>query len=774
VGTLPALVGFKVPDFNLGDTFTQMARLSAYEQSRRTSELEQEEKRGKLDRDRLWRSTIAGAFPTADPRAPAGLNAMPPQAQAQPQTQAPPVTGGLAGPQPISQGPSMAGPQGMASQVPTNQWMDINPQTGEWSTPGGMSAPPTSPMAPGGLTRPQSGMPSAITAMAQPEAPGQPSLQGGGLTLAQPQSAATGQAGASTGTLGSPQPSRPLEAMVPGLMPMPDMRAVQAAFAIDPEKTSTWYSSYLTQRGKQLEEVKHNNELVHQVTGAMLDNPGYYKEGLAYLREQGVPVPKNMPQEYNPALVKFHYDTSGKRLDPLQDAQRQTYLAEAALKRDKLQTEELTRQGIRGFLAGEGGQAGTGTTGGGVEPSGTAGNLGQRHNNPYNVKRGAATEHWIEQGLAEPGDKATDGGQFLRFKDPKIGAQAGRELLLGAGYRDLTVEDAMRKWSGKGYGADVAKDIPGDTKIRDLTPAQRETLMAGMREREGWNAGRQEGTATSGRVADLRQQIAAKQQRARQASVTPGLENAATQLRSEITDLQQELARLEEPGRELAKQTALQPGELAKQRAGAEVTLEAKMNEPIGAENAIKMNLPPQTKWKDVPKDVKVLDRPGEGVAKELGTFKASHEGITRVIGMLDQPGAKSIIGTLLSSEDNAAFRRAAGEWISSVTPAERKFAAALVAEIAGIRNTISGQAVSKDEAEFLKPMLPSVADPDIATVRAKLEVLQEWIARKHEGARGQLEEMGFRTPKALVTGSASAAAPPTSNVDKFRAIRPQ
>lgn len=208
--------------------------------------------------------------------------------------------------------------------------------------------------------------------------------------------------------------------------------------------------------------------------------------------------------------------------------------------------------------------------------------------------------------------------------------------------------------------------------------------------------------------------------------------------------------RLTETPRAVQKATALHPLELAKQRAGAEVTLEAKMNEPIGTENAIKMNLPAETRWKDVPTGTRVLDRPGEGVTTKLGDFKASYEGITRVIGMLDNPKAVSIVGTLLSSEDNAAFRRLAGEWISSVTPAERKFAAALVAEIAGIRNTISGQAVSAQEAEFLKPMLPSVADPDVATIRAKLEVLQEWIARKHEGARTQMDELGFRTPKAL------------------------
>jgi soluble lytic murein transglycosylase-like protein len=791
MATLPALVPFQVPQFNLGETFTQMARLSAYDQARRASELEQEEKRTKRESDRLWRSTIAEAFPTADPRAPAGLTAAQPQAQPQMPAQALP-TGGLAGPQAISQGPSTMGPPGMASQVPFNQPMDVNPQTGEWSTPGGLSAPPVSPMASGGLTQPPPAMPPQGAAM---PAPGQPPLQGGGLTVAQPgQSVSTGPGGASTGTLGGPQPQRPLEALVPGLMPMPDMRAVQRAFAIDPERTSQWYGAYLTQRKGQLEEVTRNNELIHQVTGAMLENPAYYKQGLEYLRDQGVPVPKNMPQEYNPALVKMHFDMSGKRLDPLQQAQRENQLAQAAHHEQQARTEASTRGAVERFRASEGGQPGAdagGTRTGAAQPSGSAApptpgpqaspadqarwqsllqladetadkegvpralvravikqesnwdinavGDGGKAKGWFQLHEGAAKDAGIDPAKRHDPELNVQGGiRYLKLKLQQAGGDVDKALKLYNGGGDPNYVQNVRRW--------LKEEAPAGGAGGTTTPAAASAVPA----------------ATSARIAELRQQIAAKERRATEAAnIGTPLAGAATQLRSEINDLQAELVRLEEPQRALEKQTVLQPGELAKQRAAAEVTLEAKMNEPIGAENAVKMNLPPQTKWKDVPQDVKVLDRPSEGAGTRLGAFKASHEGITRVIGMLDQPGAKSIVGTLLSSEDNAAFRRAAGQWISSVTPAERKFAAALVAEIAGIRNTISGQAVSAQEAEFLKPMLPSVADPDVGTVRAKLEVLQEWIARKHEGERGQMEEMGFRTPKPLVTGGASAAGTP-------------
>jgi Transglycosylase SLT domain len=609
VATLPALVPFQVPNFNLGDTFTQMARLSAYEQSRRTSALEEEEKRGKLDRDRLWRSTIAGAFPTTDPRAPAGLNALPPQVQAQPQmpAQALPVTGGLAGPQQISQGPSTMGPTGMASQVPVNQPMDVNPQTGEWSTPGGLSAPPTSPMAPGGLTQPPPAMPSAITALAQPAAPGQPPLQGGGLTLAQPQSSPTGQPGASTGTLGGPQPSRPLEAMVPGLMPMPDMRAVQQAFAIDPEKTSTWYSAYLTQRGKQLEEVTRNNELVHQVTGAMLDNPAYYKEGLELLRSQGVPVPKNMPAEYNPALVKFHYDTSGKRLDPLQEAQRQTYLADAAFKKQQGLTEEANRAAVIRFREGQGGPPGAGGGAGG----GTTAAGGQTTTAPAEVE--TALQDAIKQfPKVRPEIARAIIAQESNF-DQKAVSSAGAQgymQLMPATQREMGVKDPFDTrqniLGGVGYfdklltryGGDEQKALaaynagPGrvDAAKGDLKALPKETqdYVPKVLQRAGAGGGGATTPAASGRMAELRQQIAAKQQRANEASTITPLAGAATQLRSEITDLRQELTRLEDQAIAERHRTEPSQARIAEQEAGrALAPIERTMAESISTNKSI-------------------------------------------------------------------------------------------------------------------------------------------------------------------------------------------
>jgi hypothetical protein len=229
------------------------------------------------------------------------------------------------------------------------------------------------------------------------------------------------------------------------------------------------------------------------------------------------------------------------------------------------------------------------------------------------------------------------------------------------------------------------------------------------------------------------------------------------ELQQERTRLLQERDKLLETPRAVERQRQEQPLKLEQQRAGAEVALEAKANEPIGTDNALKMNLPPSTKWKDVPKDVRVLDNPSPGERQKFSDYKASHEGMGRVLTMLDQPGAQKIVGTLFS-EPEASFNRRVGEWLSTVTPEQRKFVASLAAEISEIRHQLSGAAVSPQEFAALKPMFPDPGDPDVATVRAKLEALREWLVRKHDAYRDQLDQVNIRTPKAL---ERSASPPP-------------
>jgi len=102
-------------------------------------------------------------------------------------------------------------------------------------------------------------------------------------------------------------------------------------------------------------------------------------------------------------------------------------------------------------------------------------------NNPFGIKQGPATEHWIAEGKAKPGVEATDGGRFLEFNDENTALQAYGELLYGPTYSNLTVDDAMKKWSGAVTGSQQEST---DTKpfvalsadqYQKLSPAERST-----------------------------------------------------------------------------------------------------------------------------------------------------------------------------------------------------------------------------------------------------------------------------------------------------------
>lgn len=106
------------------------------------------------------------------------------------------------------------------------------------------------------------------------------------------------------------------------------------------------------------------------------------------------------------------------------------------------------------------------------------------NNNPLNIKHGGATSQYIDKYGASIGSTATDGGSFLRFKDSESGLQAGRDLLINSNvYKDLTVNDAMKKWSNSGYGGEIAPSLSGK-KISELTPLEQDTLVHTMAGRE--------------------------------------------------------------------------------------------------------------------------------------------------------------------------------------------------------------------------------------------------------------------------------------------------
>ena len=106
----------------------------------------------------------------------------------------------------------------------------------------------------------------------------------------------------------------------------------------------------------------------------------------------------------------------------------------------------------------------------------------ERSNNPFGIKVGSATQHWIDEGKAVLGSKASDGGQFLIFKDEATANVAHDELLYNnPAYSGLTVDAAMKKWSG--YGPATT-----DTTLNpDGTPASTDSSSTKTYEQTIWD-----------------------------------------------------------------------------------------------------------------------------------------------------------------------------------------------------------------------------------------------------------------------------------------------
>lgn len=89
--------------------------------------------------------------------------------------------------------------------------------------------------------------------------------------------------------------------------------------------------------------------------------------------------------------------------------------------------------------------------------------MAQRHNNPGNIKWGEfARKHG-----AVKGEPATDGGYFAKFPDVQTGLKAMKGLLQTKNYKNLTVEQAVKRWTNQaGYSVDF-NNIKGK-KISEL------------------------------------------------------------------------------------------------------------------------------------------------------------------------------------------------------------------------------------------------------------------------------------------------------------------
>jgi hypothetical protein len=259
------------------------------------------------------------------------------------------------------------------------------------------------------------------------------------------------------------------------------------------------------------------------------------------------------------------------------------------------------------------------------------------------------------------------------------------------------------------------------------------------------------------------------------AEATAALALGRQVLSDKVTERNTLRNQLGETQRAVEKEQALQPLKLEQARieadAAAARTLAAKGEERIGVEAGRKMNLPPTTRWKDVPEGVKIYEDPSSTERKVFADLRGSAAGVDTLLTKLDNPEVQKIIGTWFS-EPEATFARKVGDYLSTVTPAQRKFLATLAREISDIRHQLAGASQTATELKGLEPFLPAPGDVDVATIRAKLEALKEGILRSHDSYRDQLDQVGIRTPKPLSrpepksssstgnTGTGSSAAP--------------
>ncbi len=113
-------------------------------------------------------------------------------------------------------------------------------------------------------------------------------------------------------------------------------------------------------------------------------------------------------------------------------------------------------------------------------------NRAQKNNNPLNIKSSAFTAS-LPGVKGSDGKPALDGGNFLVFNSPEAGFNAAKTLITSSGYKNLSVDQAMKRWSNNGYGGEIAPALK-DKTINELSPTELESLLNSMAHREGFYA----------------------------------------------------------------------------------------------------------------------------------------------------------------------------------------------------------------------------------------------------------------------------------------------
>ncbi len=116
--------------------------------------------------------------------------------------------------------------------------------------------------------------------------------------------------------------------------------------------------------------------------------------------------------------------------------------------------------------------------------------VASRNRNPLNIKYGALTRKYVEQGLASISRIIPrDGGRFLKFQSATGGFRAAVDLLTSPLYTSLGLDDALKRWSNNGYGAEiVGKRIDASASAATLEQEHLTHLLRSMAAAEGYRS----------------------------------------------------------------------------------------------------------------------------------------------------------------------------------------------------------------------------------------------------------------------------------------------
>jgi hypothetical protein len=117
------------------------------------------------------------------------------------------------------------------------------------------------------------------------------------------------------------------------------------------------------------------------------------------------------------------------------------------------------------------------------DPNQPARSLAEAHNQ-YGIK---FTPRIEARGATDSGIHASDGGTFAEFDSFGHAHDIAIGLLMSDEYRNRTIDDALRTWSGGGYNGSILQGtrIKSETKVRELSVDQLDTLLSAIQKREG-------------------------------------------------------------------------------------------------------------------------------------------------------------------------------------------------------------------------------------------------------------------------------------------------